>query len=144
MNIQVGYANSAPSYHKMSLEEYQKMSFVPTKDHSTKKQQSEQEMATLRDWHQGKCLVGNTASKATDHNQGQHNMDNDPLTTTPHSPWERRILRSHNQSEVGHLSGNFNAPTQAEVDHHDETKKLRGFRGKIKGWVRKSSPPAVV
>jgi len=103
------------------------MSYVPTKGDSTKKQQSEQEMATLRDWH-----------------QGQRNMDNDPLTTTPHSPWERRIVRSHNQSEVGHLSRNFNAPTQSEVDHHDETKKLRGFRGKIKGWVRKSSPPAVV
>lgn len=144
MNIQVGYANSAPSYHKMSLEEYQKMSFVPTKDHSTKKQQSEQEQAASRDWHQGKCFVGNTANKATDHNEGQRTMEKDPLATASHSYWERRISQSHHQSEVRHLSGDFNTPTQAEVDHHNETRKLRGFRGIIKGWVRKSSPPAVV
>lgn len=56
-NIHVGYANSAPSYHKMSLEEYQKMSFVPTKENPEKRQQSEQEQAALRDWHQGKCFV---------------------------------------------------------------------------------------
>jgi hypothetical protein len=143
MNIQVGYANSAPSYHKMSLEEYQKTSFVPTKGNSAKKQQSEQEQATLRDWHQGTCRVSNTASKATDHNIGQRNMDKDPLATTSHSPWERRISRSYHQPEVRHFSENFNAPTQAEVDHHNETKGLRGFRGTIKGWMRKSSPPAV-
>jgi len=103
------------------------MSFVPTKDHSTKKQQSEQEQAASRDWH-----------------QGQRTMEKDPLATASHSYWERRISQSHHQSEVRHLSGDFNTPTQAEVDHHNETRKLRGFRGTIKGWVRKSSPPAVV
>ena len=144
MNTQVGYASSAPSYHEMSIEEYQKMCFVPTKRNSANKQQSEQEQATLQGWHQGKCSVGDIASKATDHNKGQRNMSKDPLPTTSYSPWERRILRSHNQPEVRHLSGNFNAPTQVEVDHHDEAKSLRGFRGTIKGWMRKSSSSTVV
>jgi hypothetical protein len=70
-------------------------------------------------------------------------MDKDPLATTSHSPWERRISRSYHQPEVKHLSENFNAPTQAEVDQHNDIKGLRGFRGTIKGWMRKSSPPAL-
>lgn len=137
----VGYANSAPSYHKMSIEEYQKMSFVPTEENLAKKQHPEQEQAALRNWRQGECFVGNTASTATDHNIGQRNMDKDPLATTSHSPWERQMSRSYHQPEVRHLSGNFNAPTQVEVNHHNDTRSLRGFRGTIKGWIRKSSPP---
>lgn len=68
-------------------------------------------------------------------------FNKDALSTTPKSAWERPNSQPHSRPEVKRLSGNFNAPTQVEVDHHNEIKSPRGFRGTIKGWMRKSPPP---
>jgi hypothetical protein len=53
MNMNVGVPSSTPSYHKMSLEEYQKMNFVPTKA-NLEKRRSEEEQAALQSQQQGK------------------------------------------------------------------------------------------
>lgn len=56
MNINVGVPNFAPSYHKMSVEEYKEMSFVPTKA-NLEKRRLEQEQAALQSQQQGKRIA---------------------------------------------------------------------------------------
>jgi hypothetical protein len=51
--MNVGVPNSVSTYHKMSLEEYQKMSFVPTKA-NVEKRRLEQEKAAIENQPQGK------------------------------------------------------------------------------------------
>lgn len=52
MNMNVGVPNSAPSYHKMNVEEYNKKSFVPTKG-NLEKRRLEEAKATLQSQQRG-------------------------------------------------------------------------------------------
>ena len=147
VRMNVGAPNFVPSYHKMSVEEYRNMSFVPTKA-NLEKRRLEQEEAALQDQQQSKRIVGNTARSATDHNAGERKSMSDfekdpPSTTTSNSPRERVNSHLNYRPEVKRLSGNFNAPTHVELERHNETKSPRGFRGTIKGWMKKSPPPTI-
>lgn len=133
--MNVGIPNQAPSYHKATVEDYQRMSFVPTKA-NLEKRHLEEEQAALQDRRQGKRSVLNAARSNTDHDVAERksstDSDEDPQFITTSS------LQSYPQPDIRRLSGNFNAPTQVEVNRHNETK--RSFRGKIKQWMGKSPP----
>ena len=144
MNMNLGIPNSAPTYRKATLEEYQRSSFIPTKA-NLEKQRLGHEQTELQDRHQGKQNVHRAARSITDHDVGERrssDSDVDPHSTaTSNSLRERPSSQSYSQPEVRRLSGNFNAPTQVEVDRHNETK--RSLRGKIKDWLGRSPPETV-
>ncbi|XPS73655.1 hypothetical protein M3J09_005796 [Ascochyta lentis] len=114
----------------MTLEEYQKRSFVPTKA-NLEERQSGQDQAALQNQQQGQ-------------RKSMSDISNDPLsTTTPTSP-RASPHYSNSRPEVRRLSGNFNAPTYVEVERHNDTKSRRSsFKGIFKGWVKRSPPPTV-
>ena len=144
MNVRV--PNSVPSYHKMTVEEYKDMSFVPTKA-NLEKRRLEHAKATSPSQQQGRC-VDNGGSILTDYNADQcksmSDISEDPFSSaTSTSPQDQANLHSSSRPEVGSVSGNFNAPTHVEVKRHQDTKRSRSFSKMIKGWVKKSSPPTI-
>lgn len=145
--MNVGVPNSVSTYHKMSLEEYQKMSFIPTEENLDKRG-LEQGQAAMQSQPQGK-RADNAARSITDHDADERksmsDFEKDPLfPSTSTSPQERAKSHSHNPPEIRRLSGNFNAPTHVEVKRHNETKSPRGFRETIRGWVKRSPPPPTI
>jgi hypothetical protein len=144
MNMNVGVPNSAPSYHKMTVEEYKERTFVPTKA-NLEKRRLERERAALKQ--QSMCFY-NAARTPTDHDAGHENSTSvtseEPFSTTMlGSPEQSANLYSQARPEVRRLSGNFNAPTHVEVERHKESKGLRNLKGMVKGWVKRSPPPTI-
>ncbi|KZM28394.1 uncharacterized protein EKO05_0004880 [Ascochyta rabiei] len=129
MNMNVGSPNSVSSYHRMTLEEYQKLSYVPTRA-NLEKRQLEQDQAALQDQQQ-------------DQRKSRGHISENPLSTTLASP--QANSHSSSRPEVRRLSGNFNAPTYVELERHNNTRRRRSsFREIVKGWAKKSPPPTVV
>lgn len=124
----VGAPNFSPTYHKMSTDEYKKMSFAPAKSIL----EEERKQATLQDQQQGKHWADHAARSMADLDPEQ-----DPLSTKANS------LQSRSDYQRTRLSGTFNAPTYVEISRHNEAKDTRGFRDTIKRWTKKGPPPAV-
>lgn len=144
-NMNVGAPNFVSTYHKMTLEEYQKMSFVPTKA-NLEKRRLEQESAALqtgkRDDNAGRRMTDNDAGERKSMTGSEVGEDTFSTSSTV-SPSEQTDSRSNSQPKIRRLSGNFNAPTHVEVERHNDVKGSRSIRGTIKSWMKKSPPPTV-
>lgn len=142
MSTNVGNPNYAPTYHKMNLEEYKKMSFVPTKA-NLEKRRLEQEQAASQDQQSGNQTTRSVAHDMTDrHADIRKSKDlGSPLSITSTSTSEKRY---DPQREPRRLSGGFNSPTSEEINSIKKTEKsVGGFRHSIRKLTRKSSPPTV-
>lgn len=141
-----GTTNSVSLHHRMILEDDEKMSFASTKP-NLEKRRMEQEHVALQSQQQSK-RIDNAEGSMTDHiadqTESMSDIAEDPLSPTMlTSPWEQATSHSNNLPEVRRLSGNFNAPTHVEGKRHNDLKSPRGFRGAVKGWVKRSPSSTV-
>ncbi len=144
MNINVGTPNSVPAYHKMTVEDYNRMTSIRTQPDLERRRPGQEQIALQIQQQEGRCALS-VKGTTVDHDAGQEKpvCDIGPLSTTASSsPHVRANSHPSSWPEVRRLSGNFNSPTDVEMERH--AKSPRSLRMTIKGWVKKSPPSTVL